>query len=61
MYHIECEPQGLLLQHQKPGVLNVCQGLVIEEAEQGFVIHSYSQLVTAEDKMSALVEGVSDS
>ena len=36
MNHLKVEPQGFLFQHQESRIVNVCQGLVIEDAQQWF-------------------------
>merc|ERR1711867_102705 len=58
---VEVEPEGFLLQHEESRVFNVCQRLVVENPQEGFVIHSNCEFVTAKHKMSGLIQGISNS
>ena len=54
--HLEGEPQCFLLQSEKPRVVDVSQGFIVEYSQQWFVIDCNYQFITAEDEMFRLKE-----
>ena len=58
MDNIEVESEGLLLEHEEPGVVNVRRQLAIEDGQKRLMIHGHCQLVTPDDKVSGFVEGI---